>query len=191
MLKEFLKNKEFKRISKKILEDENILDLVIYGSFVRGKEDYGDIDILLLWSNIDRDKEYLFRKMLQQFDKKIEVVSKNYSELFSGNFLASKSIMTEGYSVLAGKRLSEGLGLKSFVMFIYSLNEKNNSEKTKFYYALNGRGESEGISQKIGLTKLGNGRIVCPIESSEYFEEFLKSWRLEFEKEVLLSSGNL
>lgn len=191
MLKDLLKNREFKKISQKILECPHVVDLIIYGSLVRGKEDYRDIDVMILWNSLDREEEYSFRKMLQGFDKKIEVVSKTYADLFSGNFLAGQSILAEGHSMLTGRRLSEGLGFESFVMFIYSLNKKNNSEKTKFYYALNGRGRSKGISQKIGLTKLGDGKAICPIEHSQYFEEFLDSWDLEFKKFKILSSGGI
>jgi len=69
MLKELLKNKEFSRIIEKYLEKENILDIVLFGSSVKGKDEPNDIDILVLYSKEEKDihdTAYLMRKELEK-----------------------------------------------------------------------------------------------------------------------------
>jgi hypothetical protein len=61
----------------------------------------------------------------------------------------------------------------------------NNSKKTRFTYALIGR-NSEGMAKKTKAKSIGKGAVMVPIEKSLEFEDFLKSWEINYEKKEML-----
>ena len=65
-------------------------------------------------------------------------------------------------------------------MFKYNFNNWNKSKKTKFYYALNGRGENEGIFQKLNCIKLSDQIVLVNLEKIELFRDFLDFWELDY-----------
>src|SRR3989344_6619553 len=130
MLKELLKNKEFSRIIEKYLEKENILDIVLFGSSVKGKDEPNDIDILVLYSKEEKDihdTAYLMRKELEKIYKNIDVIAEKYNDLFSSSFLARESILSEGFSMKQKKYISDCFGYSSFILFKYKLKGLNKS----------------------------------------------------------------
>ena len=61
-----LKNTKLKNSIKKLIKNkDNLIDIVVFGSLVRGKYKPNDIDILILFkNNVDKDLEYEIRKQL-------------------------------------------------------------------------------------------------------------------------------
>jgi len=52
--------------------------------------------------------------------------------------------------------------------------------KTKFQYALKGRGDRKGVSSQLGGISIGIGSILIPVEKSELFKEFLARWEVNY-----------
>jgi predicted nucleotidyltransferase len=182
MLKKLSENKEFLRIINKFLENPEILDVILFGSIVKGKEKPRDIDILVVYSNEIKDiseKIYILKKSLEKIYKNIEITPKRYNEVFKPEFIARESIISEGYSMRNKKFFLEALGYKNMVLFKYSLKNMNKSERMRFYYSLYGRGNEKGILEKNNCYKFSDGVIISPIGSSEAIRIFLKSWNIE------------
>ncbi len=177
-----LKNTKLKNRIKKILEKEKeIADVIIFGSFVRGKDKPKDIDILIIFKNqVNKEIEYLIRKELEKIYPNVAVISKTEKTSLEDSFDARESILFEGFSLVTGKNLAQSYGFSSWGAFKYNFSGWNKLQKTKFYYALNGRSGGTGTMQKLGCIKLSDSVILVPLENIEQFREFLESWSLKY-----------
>ena len=191
MLKELLQNaKLMSKIYRIYAENKNeILDIVIFGSFVRGKEKPKDIDLLLIYkSKVNAELSYNIKKEFEAFNLKVDLASKVYADLFKSAFVARESYLSEGYSLVQKGFISEKLGFKPVVLFRYDLTNLNKSERMRFYYSLYGR-NSEGIIKKLGLTKFSERILISPIDKSEEVKEYLDNWKIGYlETPILMPS---
>lgn len=180
------KNLESKS-QKFISENQGILDILLFGSIVKGKEKVNDVDLLIIFKeNKNLDLLYRFRKIIEPLTSiKVEVTGKTYLDLFKEDFIAREALLAESYSLVQKKFLSEGLGFKNFFLFNYSLKNKNKSERMRFYYSLYGR-NSPGILKKLGAIKFAETIILCPVDNKEQMKEYLLSWKLEFKEMSVL-----
>jgi predicted nucleotidyltransferase len=194
MLKELLKNKGFLKIIKEFLKKKEILDIILFGSSVRGKEEPNDIDILIVYTkdvkNIN-NINYELRKELEKISKNFEIIGKEYPDLFKIEFLARSSILSEGYSFLQNKFFVEGLNFKNLILFKYSLDDMNKSKRMIFYYALNGRGKDIGLLKKYECIKFSDNIILSPMESSDSIKEFFKMNKIKFLEIPILILENI
>lgn len=182
-LNELLKNKEFSKCISQYLKNENILDIFVFGSIIRDKEVPVDLDIAVLvkLKNDITDKlVYEFRKSLEKVVKEVHVISLEYSDLISDNFVARSSFLTEAYSFSKKDFFSNSFGFNGFAMFLYSVSEFKNSKKVLFHYSLNGRNGKDGILKKLGGKRLSEGSIIIPIKNADFFKEFLESHKIKY-----------
>jgi len=172
-----------KRCKGFIKKNPDVLDVVIFGSVVKGKEKPNDIDLLLIFKDkVDLKTASTLRNLL----KNAQVTSKTYEELFKTQFLPRESILSEGVSSLTGLKLSESYGYFSFILVSYSLKNFSNSQRTKFFYALRGR-NSKGLIEGLKIMRLSDTILLVPVEKSAEFREFLKKWGVIYkESEVLI-----
>lgn len=186
----------FSNSLKKTLESESksfsnknpeILDIILFGSAVKGKEKPNDLDLLIIFKDKKNlNTAYLFRKIVESKTKMVaEVIGKSYSELFREEFTAREALLSGGYSLINKTSFAEGLGYKSEVMFIYQLTGKNKSERMRFYYSLYGR-NSLGMLDKLKATKQTDTIITCSIENLEPMRDYLHSWKIEFKEVPIL-----
>ncbi|MEK6912673.1 MAG: nucleotidyltransferase domain-containing protein [Nanoarchaeota archaeon] len=188
--KDYLKFLESK--SKSFEKDKGIFDIVVYGSNVKGKIEARDIDILIIF----KEKPLAERvEITQRFKEKIgkeigklDIKTINLSELFETNFLARQAILTEGYSLINRIPFSEKIGFLSYSLFTYKLKNLSHNDKTKFTYSLIGRGKNQGILKKLNAKPLGKAVILLPIQNSSFFEDFLKKWKIDYNKKNILIS---
>ena len=177
--------------SKKFSKENKIFDIVLYGSSARSKEEPNDVDILLIFLNEKLESRL---KLAQEFKNKIkdklknlDIKSINLKELFDKNFLARQGVLVEGISLVDLKPISESLGFDGYSLFTYNLKNLNNSRKTSFIYSLLGRNK-EGMLKQTNALQLGKGTIAIPIKKSAIFEDFLKTWKVEYkERKILIS----
>jgi len=192
MLKELLKNKKFNRIIDKCLKNSDVLDAILFGSIVRGKEEPKDIDILIIFKTlIDREFVYNLRKEFENETFNIHIMPLTYAEMFAPSFLAREGIIFEGYSLKFKKNFCSTFGLASFVLFKYHLNNKTNSEKMRFYYALHGRNKSVGVLNIFNSYKFSDKFIISPANESEKIRDFLNKNEIKYEETPILLPDRL
>lgn len=158
-----------------LLKKHRILeDVIIFGSFVRGKSFPKDVDVALLVNYKDENKidgiESEIRKMLPQF--KIDISILTIKDFFHPIWV---SIIKEGFSVAKEQYLSSLYGIKPCTLYKYSLKMLNPVQKVQF-----DRGLKKVIEQLKGI-RLTRTVVIIPLNKSEQFEEFLKTWKIEFE----------
>ncbi|MBU2523266.1 MAG: nucleotidyltransferase domain-containing protein [Nanoarchaeota archaeon] len=166
---------------------EEILDIILFGSVVKGKEKPADIDILVLYkSKVNLDLSYELKKDISDIGE-IEIVSKTYSQLLESSFVAREAILNEGYSLVNKKFIYEGFGHSSFVLFKYDLKNLNKTKRMQFYYSLYGR-TGKGLLQELDSYKFSENMILAPISQSEKMKEYLKKWVQFVEIPILMPS---
>lgn len=181
------------KILKKYLEsekkDKRIFDIVLYGSYVLGKEKARDTDILVIFlegSLRERlDKIQRIKERLKKEINNIDIKQILIQDLFSQNFLARTGIFITGISVFNEKNFCEILGFRSFSLFLYNLKGLSHSQKVKFNYLLAGR-NTKGIIEELGGERLVSGAVKIPIKNSFVFEEILKSNKINYRKKDVL-----
>lgn len=183
VLKKLWKNTKFlKEMDKFFEENKNkIIDIILFGSSVKGKEKPRDIDVLVLFKDKkDLDLSYKLRKDLEKKNFKIEITSKTYKELFNPAFKARESILSEGFSLIQRKFLSEGCGYMNFILFKYELKNLNKSNRMRFYYSLYGRGKEKGMLKELNLTKFSETILLCPVQSENEIKDYLEKWDIKY-----------
>jgi len=157
-----------------------LLDVLVFGSTVRGKQHPSDIDLLILFkAKIDKNIEYAVRKLLEKYAQNISIISKTEKTVLDTTFDARESMLFEAKSLLTAKNLAHQYGFSSFGMFKYQFTQWSKLQKTKFYYALNGRGK-KGIAEQFYCIKLSDSVMLVPLEHIEEFRSFLETWKIEY-----------
>ena len=183
MFKELLKNKKFLKIIDEYLKKLGILDIILIGSIIRGKENPGDIDLLVVYAPKTKDTtgiSYKIKKELEKINKNFHLIPIEFDKIFSHEFLAKESLLSEGFSLRQKKFISDALGYTNFILFNYSLKNLNKSQRMQFYYSLNGRAKRQGILEKNKCYKFSDRIILSPIESSETIKSFLERWNIKY-----------
>lgn len=175
----------------KLAKNKGIFDIVLYGSAVKGKEEPGDIDLLLIFREISlkerAETAQNFKEKLRTKLKGIDIKTINLHELFESDFLARQAVLVEGYSLVHNMPFCERMGFKGYALFTYNLKGLTQNDKTKFIYALSGR-IKEGIASELKAESLGRGAVIVPISNSLRFEAFMQKWNLNYEKKKIVVS---
>ena len=149
-------------------EYKTLEDIVLFGSFVKGKLEPKDIDIALLMksqADISKIKDGI-KSALMNAD--IEIVDSIYSPLWA-------VLMREGFSVRKNKFLFEIYRLEPVVLYKYSLKKLNPVQKVQF---------TRGIKRILKDTKgkiLSRAVVLVPLNKKIEFDEFLLTWNLFYE----------
>ncbi len=184
MLDKLLKNKKLNSIIEDFYKKykEDVLDIIVFGSSVRGKEKPKDLDILLLFKQKEkREIEYELRKKLEKEYPAVEVTSKSYENIGKKEFQAREAFLSEGFSLIKKENIAESLGFKTKVLFKYELKGWTQSKRMQFQYALYGRNRKSGMVKQLHLVKFADTMLLCPIEHTEACKEFLGYWKLNTE----------
>lgn len=156
-----------------------VLDVLLYGSSVKGKLEPEDVDLLVLFAG--RADEHLAHDLEKDLKVKgfsADVKAKSWSELFETSFLAREAILSEAVSLINGKPLHSLFGYVSFALFKYSLAGLAGTQRVRFHYALRGR-NSAGFLEKVGGIKFTDSSVLVPTENADEFSSFLNNWKLD------------
>jgi|SRR3989344_5496031 len=177
-----LKNTTLKNRIRKIIEKHpEVCDILIFGSVIRGKDKPNDFDILVLFEHeVDKNTEYILRKEIEKDYSNVSIISKTKKTVLDETFDAREAVLFEGISLINSKSLAGNYGFSSFGLFKYNFKDWNKLKKTKFYYAINGRGGKKGIANILGAIKISDSLMIIPLDKIEDFKEFLDTWKIEY-----------
>ncbi len=174
---------------KRWVKNNKIFDVILFGSFVRGKSLPNDIDLCILIKDSDEKKTLDLVDSLAQVLKyskfKFQINILTSSDFTRGNSLA-KTLLNEGFSVKKGKKFAEIFGFKNQSLFTYSLKNFNDSERVKLHYLLNGRSGARGILKEIKGCLIGKGAIIVPTENEDFLKEVFDKWKVNYKAERIL-----
>jgi predicted nucleotidyltransferase len=167
-----------------------LLDIILFGSTIRGKDKPNDMDIILIFRNKESEEtSYNLRKLLE--DENPEIISKKYDTMFQDNFIAKEAILKEGFSIAYNDFLSKKAGYNNLMLFKYDLKKLSKSKKISFYYSLYGRNGNEGILNRLKLIKFTESTILCPMENSEEAKTYFEQHKIDFETIPILIPSRL
>lgn len=177
------KSKDYLKIKKKIknILNDTILDVFLFGSFVRGKEQPGDIDLCVVFRNeVDV-------KVIKSIKKGLEL-NTHISMLTADNFFQklhslAPTILFEGISLVDDKFIAEKYGLKQMFLFKYDISAMNQSKKTRFVRLLRGK---NNLVQKLHGEFVSPGVFLLPLETEGSIIEFLEYWDVNYTKKKVM-----
>jgi len=157
----------------------NIVDLIFFGSFVKGKHRPEDLDVAIVVkdeNDLELDTVSDIREILKEEfqDPDTEVVE--VQNIYSTGI--GLSIILEGYSVDNSEFLREVLGVKPYNIYQYSLEKLTRSKKSSFNRAL------KNILDEVGGEKIGRGVAKVPRGEAGRIEDVFKRWEIWSETEV-------
>lgn len=157
-----------KKLKILLKKNENIVDIIIFGSLTKGKINVNDIDVALLCKSKDGiDRINIKNKIAGIVKNKVDIQIigiEDYSHFIW------VTLIREGFSVKYNAFLHEIYRIKSVVLYKYSLKEITLSKKVMFERALKNFN---------GIERLSNRVVLVPIEISESFNEFLRGWGID------------
>ena len=148
---------------KKYISDREILDVILFGSAVKGKASPSDIDVAIITEkNIKENIDNFHISFLKSSD-----FFKQYSIIHT--------LLREGYSLKNKMPFSEVYKFQSRALFIYELKELSPSEKVRIVNILRGKNGNKGNK---GMVVENNGKwlanqvFIIPVENENIFEKF-------------------
>ncbi len=167
--------------SKKLYRDykTKIIDIVIFGSSVKGKYLPADIDIAVILKNT-KESEFidLIEKFNSYFDRKVHLNLLAIETAFQNSLF--KTLLEEGISLIDQKPLYKKLGYEPGCIFSINLTKLDKSKKVLFSYALHGKNKQKGILSSLNGGEIGRAVLFIPISYTEEFKAFLELWNVDF-----------
>ena len=115
-------------IGKKWIKKNRVVDVILFGSSVRGKTKARDIDLGILIKDEDEKRSIDLVDSLSKLTPNSHVNVLTLSNLIEGNILV-KTLMQEGYSIKNRKNFSHLFGFSNKSLFIYSLKNFSPSKR--------------------------------------------------------------
>ena len=158
-----------KKRLKKVLKDEFVYDIILFGSAVKGKSNPHDIDLAII-----SDKK--------SFDLKgFHVSVINLRDFFKPIGLIN-TLFREGYSLKKNKSFSGIYGFRNKCLFRYELSGLNSSKKVQVVNFLRGKKDEKGLVLEKDGEWLSNQVFLCPVIYDSIFERFFLNSKVKFKK---------
>lgn len=157
---------------KKQLANKDVIDIIVFGSFAKGKAAPNDIDIAVI----------------TQKEAGINIPGFHVSVLKPEDFFLHPpslvhTLVREGYSLRNNKPVAELYRFSGRVLFSYELAGLGPSAKVKAVNMLRGK---EGIVVKEGGEWLANGVFLLPASRDSMFERFFIGQGIKYRKHHVL-----
>jgi predicted nucleotidyltransferase len=160
--------KDYQRKLKPLLNRYSIHDIVIFGSLTKGKSHPQDIDIAVI---SDR-KEPKLREEIKTVLPTADIQFIRWLDIYSPIWSV---LIAEGFSIRHNRYISELHKLNPMVLYKYSLKKFSPVEKVQFTRGLN------SILHETGAKKLMRTVLLVPLDKMYVFQDFLKTWKIDFE----------
>lgn len=189
MLKKSKVYSDLKKAAKSV-KDKNILDVFVFGSYVKGKSMPEDIDVCMVFrGTIDDSKVEEFHSKCSKLCLNVHTSPLTVENFFLDVHPLSTTIFSEGISLLDGKSFAQRYGLDSWTLYIYEIAGMKPSEKVKFVYALKGRKGNKGLVREYGGFFASPACFMIPIDKDSEMKEVLDRWKVKYKrKRILLMS---
>jgi len=155
---------------------DKIFDIILFGSAVKGKEQFSDIDVAVIF----KSKEDSILTEIRSLNVHISYVL--LDEIYSESLW--KTLIREGISIIHNKKLSSIFGLESYGLFTYNLTKIK--RKARFSQVLMGY-KSESALKKSEGKLLKPGAVLIPISKVELFRSFLETWEVDYTLKMIYS----
>lgn len=162
---------EIKNKLKDYLKDNEIYDIILFGSSIKGKIDPSDIDIAIITDKkLNLNIEGFHISLLKPEDFFIHPSS------------LINTLFKEGYSIKKNKSFSEVYNFLNRILFVYELKELNMSSKVKIVNLLRGNKKEIGLVKEKGGEWLANQVFTIPVEEENIFQKLFQNYKIKYKK---------
>jgi len=183
------KSKDFLKLRKSInnLINDEVVDIILFGSAAKEKTLPNDIDIAIIFrKEIRRD---ILKKFQDSLGEEYHISSLVVDKFFVKPHSLAKTLLLEGISLLTNKSLAENFDLKSYTLYTYDLTSEKSSKKVRFIYLMKGRAGNKGVVEKFGGSYIAASSFTVPIDKDEEMLEILKAWSVKFFRRKIMLMG--
>ncbi len=180
---------EIKKI-KRWAKENKAIDIILFGSMIRGKLSPGDIDLCVIIRDEDEEKSLELIGSLGKIlgtNKKFQINLLAASSFLGGNTLV-KTLLMEGFSIINNKSFSSIFGFSNKSLFTYTLKHFTSSKRVQLHYLLKGRSGREGILKEINGRFIGQGSIIVNTEKEEILRDVFDKSNVKYKIERILIS---
>ena len=149
--------------------NNNLTDIILFGSFVKGGF-AKDIDIALLLKE-KTDIIIIKNKIKKIIKKPIDIQVITLDSIYLPIWL---TLIKEGFSIRQNEFLFNLYKIKTNVLYKFSLKKLNNVQKVQFERGIKKVLETEGVF-------LTRGVVLVPINLKNAMIDFLKTWDIYYE----------
>lgn len=167
---------------RNLLFNEEVIEIFVFGSSIKGKAIPKDIDIAIL----------TYKNPSLEFQKKIsKIIGFHISVLTAKEFFINPpsiahTLIREGYGLKNKKFLAESYRFSNKILFSYSVASFPSSIKVKIVNILRGKKGEKGIVEFYGGEWIANQVFSVPMESEKIFDEFFDKFSVKFKKSYIL-----
>ncbi len=176
---------------KNICKDKKIMDIILFGSYIKEKEKPKDVDVAIIFKEEDYnyiDKINLkIKDIIQRYNLTAHIQPLLIDNLFKEPLYLT--LLHEGYSIKNNNYISKNLKTESYILITYALKNLNYSKKTLFGYALKGRTGKKGLLDQLKGKTVGRNSILVPTNKLESIKDFLNSWQIKYSIDRILIIG--
>ena len=153
---------------KKLLNN-GLIDIILFGSFVKGGS-AEDIDLALVLKE-DIDVSGIKKKIREILKKEVDIQIITLESLYSPIWL---TLIKEGFSIKRDEFVSDIYGIKPVALYKYSLKKLNNVQKVQF---------ERGIKKVLGKEGIFLTRsvVLVPLNIKNEMMGFLNTWGIYYE----------
>lgn len=179
-------SKEFSRLKAEWRKcwKEDIVDIFIFGSFVKGKAKPRDIDICLVFRK--KIKLDVIRRAESLIGENYHVSSLCVDNFFTNRHSLAKTLLLEGESLISGSRFAGNFGLTAKLLYSYDLSAEDSSKKVRFVYLLRGRNGSGGMVKNWNGDFIAPSAFFIPIERDSEVQEVFDAWKIRYTRKKLM-----
>ncbi len=173
------------------IKENNIWDIVVYGSYIRGKSKAKEIDVaVILDKTVSVKKKWglsqELKKKMSLKDRTLDIKTLDLKDLINPGNLNREAVLAEGYSLIRKDYLAERFGFKAVAQVEYSLNKLAQAKQKTFYYALQGRKKGTGILSRLGGRIISKGILEVPTKEYEEINSLLVEKGIPYRTTFLL-----
>ena len=160
---------------KNILKSRDILDVILFGSSIKGKTFPKDIDIAVITN-----------KPVLEDIKGFHISTLKSQDFFLNPPTLVNTLLREGYSLKYEKFFAERYQFSSKVLFTYKIASLKPSQKVKVVTILRGKKKEAGIVEEYHGKWLAKQVFTVPLASAYLFEQFFLNFSIPFKKYFIL-----
>ena len=165
----------------------DVVDIILFGSAVRGKSEPGDIDICIVFrERVDFKKVESIEKSFQKNKIKVHASFLIADNFFTKPHSLAKTILLEGKSLISKKGLLENYGFSNKTLFLYELKKMKPSDKVRFIYALTGRRNKKGILDSIKDKIIAPSLIMVLTKDEQKITSLMDYWGVSYKRMKLI-----
>ena len=184
-------NRILKKIVKKLSEIDDVLAVILYGSFARKEASLrSDIDLLILTNEkkTARAIEDTIINLESEIGRNIQPTIRMFKELEHTDTGLLQNVFQEGIILYlkepADISSSMLLSQKPKLIYSFQINNLNQNEKVKFnnefYGRTKGKYSYKGLIKDIGGQKLSPGCVLISYADKHKVEKFFKKFKINF-----------